>query len=297
MGKTVYDVLSAAAKYDGNPKAHEAVIATLKAHGKTLKSSAAWCSETVMAYFYDAGCIDLIGGYAADSGTIKSHAQKLGIWHSGSSGILPGDIVLYGSDGKTNHTEFSVGADTNISGNYRGGCSRRKRSGRSIIGYVRPKYASMPEMDNLQITICACDVMLGVYGSGDTRARMLSVFGSKNAAAIQAEVSRVWSDAAKVAFDMAVYISQGRAGNDTYRRTRLDSFYKAAQGRLNDIYALHTHGMEEAASDVLAGRYGTGAVRVALLRFNGYDAAKVQAIVNKRIDETIGGQISVSSKK
>ncbi len=283
MGKTVYDVLSAAAKYDGNPKAHEAVIATLKAHGKTLKSSAAWCSETVMAYFYDAGCIDLIGGYAADSGSIRRHAERLGIWHKGDSGILPGDIVLYGSDGKTNHTEFAVGADTNISGNYHGGCSRRKRSGRTIIGYVRPKYASMPEMDNLQITICACDVMLGVYGSGDTRARMLSVFGSKNAAAIQAEVSRVWGDASKVAFDMAVYISQGRAGNDTYRRNCLDSSYKAAQGRLNDIYALHTHSEEEAASDVLAGRYGTGAVRVALLRFNGYNAAKVQGIVNERL--------------
>jgi len=283
MAKTVYDVLSAAAKYDGKPKAHEDVLATLKKHGHTVKSSAAWCSETVMAYFYDAGCIDLIGGYAADSGTIKSHAKKLGIWHSGSSGILPGDIVLYGSDGKTNHTEFAVGADTNISGNYNGGCSRRKRSGRSIIGYVRPKYATMPEMDNLQVTICACDVMLDVYGSGDTRTRMLSVFGPKNAAAIQAEASRVWSDAAKVAFDMAVYISQGRTGNDTYRRNRLDSFYKAAQGRLNDIYALHTHSEEEAASDVLAGRYGTGAVRVALLRFNGYDAAKVQGIVNERL--------------
>lgn len=289
MGYTTYDVLSAAAKYDGNPKAHEAVLATLKKHGHAVKSSAAWCSETVMSYFYDAGCIDLIGGYAADSGTIKSHAKKLGIWHSGSSGILPGDIVLYGSDGKTNHTEFAVGADTNISGNYHGGCSRRKRSGRTIIGYVRPKYASMPEMDNLQVTICACDVMLDVYGSGDTRERMLSVFGSKNAAAIQAEVSRAWSDAAKVAFDMAIYISQGRAGNDTYRRDRLDSFYKAAQARLNDIYALHTHSAEEAASDVLAGRYGTGAVRVALLRFNGYDTAKVQGIVNERL--------SVSTKK
>jgi hypothetical protein len=289
MGKTVYDVLSAAAKYDGNPKAHEAVIATLKAHGKTLNSSAAWCSETVMAYFYDAGCIDLIGGYAADSGSIRRHAERLGIWHKGDSGILPGDIVLYGSDGKTNHTEFAVGADTNISGNYNGGCSRRKRSGRSIVGYVRPKYSAMPDMDNLQVTICACDVMLDVYGSGDTRERMLSVFGSKNAAAIQAEVSRVWSDAAKVAFDMAVYISQERAGNDAYRRNRLDSFYRAAQARLNDIYALHTHSAEEAASDVLAGRYGTGAVRVALLRFNGYDAANVQGIVNERL--------SVSTKK
>ena len=289
MAKTVYDVLSAAAKYDGNADAHSAVIGTIRKHGHSIKLTDAWCSETVMAYFYDAGCIDLIGGYAGDSGTIKSHAKKLGIWHSGSSGILPGDIVLYGSDGKTNHTEFAVGADVNISGNYNGGCSRRKRSGRSIVGYVRPKYTSMPEMDNLQITICACDVMLDVYGSGDTRGRMLSVFGSKNAAAIQAEVSRAWSDAAKVAFDMAVYISQGRAGNDAYRRNRLDSFYRAAQARLNDIYALHTHSAEEAASDVLAGRYGTGAVRVALLQFNGYDAAKVQGIVNERL--------SVSTKK
>ena len=93
MAKTVYDVLTAAAKYDGNPKAHEAVIATLKAHGKTLKASSAWCSETVMAYFFDAGCIDLIGGYAADSGSIRRHAERLGIWHSGSSGILPGAIT------------------------------------------------------------------------------------------------------------------------------------------------------------------------------------------------------------
>lgn len=289
MGKTVYDVLTAAAKYDGNPKAHEAVLATLKKHGHAVKSSAAWCSETVMAYFYDAGCIDLIGGYAGDSGSIRRHAERLGIWHKGDSGILPGDIVLYGSDGKTNHTELAVGADINISGNYHGGCSRRKRSGRTINGYVRPKYEAMPVMDNLQYTLCACDVMLGVYGSGDTRTQMLSVFGSKNAAAIQAEVSRAWSDAAKVAFDMAVYISQGRAGNDAYRRDRLDSSYKAAQGRLNDIYALHTHSAEEAASDVLAGRYGTGAVRVALLRFNGYDAANVQGIVNERL--------SVSTKK
>ena len=287
MGKTVYDVLAATAKYDGNADAHSAVIGTIRKHGHSIKLTDAWCSETVMSYFYDAGCISIIGGYSNNAPSIKAKAKKLGIWHDGSSGIRPGDIVIYGST--PNHTEFAIGDDLNISGNYRGGCSRRKRSGRTIKGYVRPKYASMPDMDNLQVTICACDVMLDVYGSGDTRERMLSVFGSKNAAAIQAEVSRAWSDAAKVAFDMAVYISQGRAGNDAYRRNRLDSFYRAAQARLNDIYALHTHSAEEAASDVLAGRYGTGAVRVALLQFNGYDAAKVQGIVNERL--------SVSTKK
>lgn len=290
MAKTVYDVLTAAAKYDGSKTAHKDVIDCLNKHGHHAKMSDAWCTETIMAILYDAGCIDLVGGYSQVSDSLVKKAKKLGIWHKGTSGILPGDIVVYGHGDDPNHTELAVGATMCVSGNYReiskDTCARRKWSGRSVLGYVRPKYTAMPEMDNLQITICACDVMLGAYGSGDTRARMLSAFGPKNAAAIQAEVSRVWSDAAKVAFNMAVYISQGRAGNDTYRRTRLDSFYKAAQGRLNDIYALHTHGMEEAASDVLAGRYGTGAVRVALLRFNGYDAAKVQAIVNKRIDET-----------
>ena len=285
MGKTVYDVLSAAAKYDGNPKAHEAVIATLKAHGHTIKASSAWCSETVMAYFYDAGCIDLIGGYAADSGTIKSHAKKLGIWHSGSSGILPGDIVLYGSDGKTNHTEFAVGADTNISGNYNGGCSRRKRSGRTIIGYVRPKYASMPEMDNLQVTICACDVMLDVYSSGIARQRALSVFGSKNADLIQKEVTRVWGNDSKIAFDMAVYIIQNRAGKSPYREKRLGKYAEPAQKAVNDIWALRTHTADQAAQDVIANKYGKEAVRKALLRFNGYDPADIQERVNKALQE------------
>lgn len=283
MGKTFYDVLAATAKYDGNPKAHEAVIATLKAHGHTLKPSSAWCSETVMAYFYDAGCIDLIGGYAADSGTIKSHAKKLGIWHSGSSGILPGDIVLYGSDGKTNHTEFAVGADTNISGNYHGGCSRRKRSGRSIIGYVRPKYASMPTMDNLQITICACDVMLGVYGTGTTRERLLTVFGTRNAELIQNEVTRVWENPKRRTFDFAVYIIMGRAGNDPYRKKRLGKFATAAQKEVDSIRALRSHSKTQCVQDVIAGRYGNDAIRAMLLKFNGYNAAEIQKMVNDKM--------------
>lgn len=240
-----------------------------------------------MSYFYDAGCIDLIGGYAADSGTIKVHAKKLGIWHDGSSGIRPGDIVIYGST--PNHTEFAIGDDLNISGNYRGGCSRRKRSGRTINGYVRPKYASMPEMDNLQVTICACDVMLDVYGSGDTRERMLSVFGTRNAELIQYEVTRVWENTKCRTFDFAVYIIMGRAGNDPYRKKRLGKFATAAQKEVDSIRALRSHSKTQCVQDVIAGRYGTGAVRVALLRFNGYDAAKVQGIVNERL--------SVSTKK
>ena len=285
MGKTVYDVLSATCKYDGNPDAHKEVISTLKKHGHTLKESSAWCSETVMAYFYDAGCIDLIGGYAADSGTIKKHAEKLGIWHKGSSGILPGDIVLYGSGGKTNHTEFAVGNDLNISGNYRGGCSRRKRSGRSIVGYVRPKYQTMPVMDNLQVTVCACDAMLDVYGSGDTRKQMLSVFGEKNRILINNEVTRVWSDAGKVPFDMAVYTIDGHAGKDAYRKKRLGTFATSTQKKIDDIYALRGKSVTEAAYLVIDGKFGTNAIRRLLLKFCEYDVDKVPAEVDMILKE------------
>ena len=282
MGKTVYDVLSATCKYDGNPDAHKEVISTLKKHGHTLKESSAWCSETVMAYFLDAGCIDLIGGYSDNAPAIKSKAKKLGIWNSGASGILPGDIVLYGS-GEPNHTEFCVGHNLNVSGNYHGGCSRRTQSGRDINGYVRPKYAAMSSMDNLQATICACDVMLGVYSSGSARAKALSVFGAANVEAIQAEVTRVWGDSKKQAFNFAVYIISGHAGRSDYRKKRLGSFYASAQDTVNDIYSLHTHSTEQAADDVIAGKYSTGAVRAFLLAFNGYDAQKVQKLVNERL--------------
>lgn len=282
---TFYDVLSATCKYDGSKTAHTDVIATLKKHGHTVKSTAAWCSETVMAYFYDANAIDLIGGYAGDSGTIRKHAEKLGIWHKGDSGILPGDIVLYGSGDKTNHTEFAVGHNLNISGNYNGGVYRRTRSGRHIVGYVRPRYAAMPPMGNLETTICACDVMLNVYGSGDTRIRNLSIFGNKNSEAIQKEVTRVWGDAGKMPFDFAVYIIAGRAGKSDYRKKRLGSFYQSAQNRVNEILALKSHSREQAVQDVLAGKYGTNSVRSFLLRVNGFDVNWVQEKVNEHYKE------------
>lgn len=118
---------------------HQKVIDILKKHGHTLKPSSAWCSETVVSAFLEAGLIDLIGGYAADAPTLKKHAKNLGIWHSGSSGIKAGNIVLYGS-GDPNHTEIAIDGTYNISGNYNGTVKKRKRSGRTINGYIRPKY-------------------------------------------------------------------------------------------------------------------------------------------------------------
>lgn len=118
---------------------HQKVIDILKKHGHTLKESSAWCSETVVAAFLEAGLVDLIGGYTTNAPSLKKHAKELGIWHSGSSGIIPGDIVLYGS-GEPNHTEIAVDGTYNISGNYNGTVKKRKRSGRTINGHIRPKY-------------------------------------------------------------------------------------------------------------------------------------------------------------
>ena len=278
---TVYDVLKSLAKYDGSPNAHDMVIADCKKYaGKTVSKSAAWCSETVGAALAVAGGLFLTGGFQSSATELKKHAPK-GTWHSGSSGILPGDIVLYGSNGKPNHTEFAIGHDINISGNYNKGVYRRKRSGRFIVGYIRPKYKACPEFDNLQVTILACETILNTYGSDKVRETNLAVFGKTNAEKIQAEVDRIWYSTDDAIFDLAVYTIAGWAGKDSYRRKRLGSFADSVQKKINAINDLRGKSVSEAAQDVLAGKYGTNAVRRLLLTFNGYDAQKVQDAVNE----------------
>ena len=287
---TVWDVLAEMAKYDGSPTAHEDVIANIKKHGHSASMSDAWCTMTIMSAFYNAGAIDLIGGYSQISGNLKKKAEKLGIWKSGSSDILPGDIIVYGSNGKPNHTELCVGYDVTVSGNYAQAqakdykCSRRTYKNRkTVMGRVRPKYAKMGTMDNLQLMIAACDVILNVYSTKTNREKCLAVFGSANAKAIQKEADRIIN---ATTFPMAVYIIQGRAGKGVeYRKKRLGKYYTTAQNKVNEINALRTHSIEQAVTDVLADKYGKEAVRRALLRFNGYDADKVQAAVDKRLSE------------
>ena len=118
---------------------HQKVVDILEKHGHTLKWDSAWCTETVLAAFLEAGYGYLIGGWAADAPTLKSHGKKLGIWHDGADGVRAGDIVLYGSD-KPNHTEIAINGTYNISGNFNGTVAKRKRSGRKIHGYLRPDY-------------------------------------------------------------------------------------------------------------------------------------------------------------
>lgn len=283
---TVWDVLKEASKYDGSPTAHRNVVDNLKRHGHKVSMSDQWCTETVMAILYNANAIGAVGGYQRTSGGLKKQAEKNGTWAKGTDDILPGDIVVFGS-GKPNHTELCVGDGVTVAGNHKeispDTCDRRNWKGRNVLGRVRPKYSKMPAMDDLQLTIAACDVLMGVYGKGDVRKRMLGVYGKENAKSIQSTVDDILKSHDKTIFAMAVYIICGRAGNRAYRKRRLGIFFDEAQGRVNHIISLRTHSIEEASTDVIQGKYGTNAVRRALLEFNGYIPSKVQALVNEHV--------------
>jgi len=282
---TVYDVLHAVTKYDGSPTAHKDVVSCLKKYGHKMSMSDQWCTETVMAVLYDANAIDSIGGFKRSSGELKKQAEKLGIWHKGQTGILPGDIIVYGKNGTPNHTEIAIGNNITVTGNHKeiapDTCDRRKWRGRSIVGYVRPKYDKMPQMDNLQTLIVAVDCILNIYGTNKIRENMLSVFGSYNAEKIQSEVDRVWGKEDLIARNMAVYVIAGHAGKDNYRKKRLGKYADKAQARVELIYAMRGKTVTRAAKDVINDNYGKDAVRNLLLSFCGYDAEKVQAEVNR----------------
>ncbi len=286
---TVWDVLVATSKYDGSSVAHEDTIATLKKHGHSVSASDAWCTEQVMAIFYDAGGIDLIGGYASNSTKVRDNAKKLGIWHEGSSNILPGDIVIFGKNGKPNHTELAVGASVNVSGNYNGGTSRRERTSHSstILGYVHPKYEAMPTMNNLQLAIVASDVMLGVYKTSKVREKMLSVFGSNNASLIQSQtVNSMAKDLDVCIFNMAVATIAGFMGKNAYRKTRLGGYTKMVQEEINSIYDLRGKSTDAVVEDVLANKYSKEEIRILLLGFCGYNPTEIQSAVNEALSAT-----------
>lgn len=133
-------VLAQFKKFMAAKDPHQAVIDALARHGKTLKRSTAWCTETITAAFWEAGCLDLIGGINfQQSKKLKETAKAMGTWHSGKDGIKAGDIVIFGSE--PNHSEIAIDETYDISGNYNGTVAKRKRNrGSTINGYIRPKY-------------------------------------------------------------------------------------------------------------------------------------------------------------
>lgn len=286
MGKcTFWDVLTAYNKYDGSKTAHQDVVNTLNKHGHHTKMADEWCSQTVMAALYDANGIDTIG-YAASASAIVSKAKKLGVWHTGISGVRPGDILIYCDSKKNpNHTEFCIGYNRTISGNYNGGCGRRTYKNRSILGYARPKYNTMPAMNNLQIIICAAEVILGTYGSGVNRTAMLAVFGEQNAKAIQNKVNEIVSKQSNTVQALAISTIAGYMGKEDYRKKRLNLWNNKVQNYINKIYAFKGKTVQAAAQQVIAGTFEKEAIRKLLLTFCGYNPEQVQKKVNELLTQ------------
>lgn len=285
MAGTFYDVLKVLNKYIGQDDAHKRVINYLVSQKIKADMEDAWCTEFIMAVLKEAGCIDLIGGYSQISGSVKKKAIAKGIYHSGSSGIMPGDIVLYGKNGKTNHSELAIGASMNVSGNYtlngHNGVYYRKRSGRTIIGYVRPKYKPMSDFNNLDDAIFSSFVILNFYASGQTRSNIMPFVFGKNADRIQEEVERIFHDQEKVIFNLAVFTISGFASKDPYRKTILGVYRDSVQNKIDYIYGLRNKPIDEAAKLVLDNEFGTNEVRKSLLEFCGYNALDVQNKVNE----------------
>lgn len=283
MGKCTYwDVLTSFNKYDGSNTAHQDVVNTLNKHGHHVKMSDEWCSQTVMAALYDANGINEVFEYAASASSIVSKAKKLGVWHSGITNMRPGDIVIFcNSKKEPNHTEFCIGYNRTISGNYNGGCSRRTYKGRSILGYARPKYATMPAMNDLQITICAAEVILGTYGSGENRKQMLSVFGDNNAKQIQQKVNKIIVKNDKMVHCLSILTIAGYAGKDSYRKKRLFPWDEKVQSHINEIYAFKNKPAEMVANLIIDGKFDNGQTRVLLLKFCGFNPNDIQKKVNE----------------
>lgn len=285
-GPTVWEMQCAIAQYDGSPTAHRDTVRYLKKKNHRVTLSDAWCTEQLMVIFYTAGAMDLIGRYHSASRDVKREAEKLGIWHSGMTGVKPFCPVLFG-ESTPNHSEIAVGYNTNVSGNYtvsgESTTARRSWKGRQALGYITPHYAPMPEMDNFQIAVVSSDVILGVYGSGDTRTQQLSVWGDSNRKKIQDEVNRVWESEDKIVFNMAVATIGGFMGKGDYRKKRLGKWADKVQKKINEIYEHRGESNTEAAKLVMSGVFGIGTVREKLLTFCGYNAAAVQKKVNELV--------------
>ena len=283
---TVYDLLEVANHFDGLKTVNEEVAEILKKHGHSSGKTAG-CTNTVMAMLYELNAIECIGGYANNNKPLMQQAKEKGLWHSGKSGILPGDIVIFGRGGESNHTELAIGDDLDISGNYNGGCYRRKRSSHSsdVLGFIRPAYKAMSAMDDLQIAIAASDVLIGVYGVNDTRKRMLSVYGAENAAKIQSAVTNAVSNGMEDKI-IAVACIADHYGKDPERSKKIGKRWAdKTQKRINAIYGMRGKTVEQAAKLVINDQFGKGKIRELLLTFCGYTPHVVQNKVKQILEE------------
>lgn len=133
------------------------------------------------------------------------------------------------------------------------------------------------------ITELANEVIAGKYGSGDQRRAALG----GNFDAVQAEVNRILG--AKVApkpqpvniSALADAVLRGEYGNGDERRARLGNLYDAVQTEINRRSGSVGITLTTLAQQVIAGQWGSGPDRIRRLQNAGYNAAAVQAEVNR----------------
>lgn len=145
-----HDIIKVLNSWCERPDARKIVYDIIIKHGYKTDIDHAWCVETIVAAILEVGGKDLlnklVGGFTTWSRGLKKRAKELGTYHSGSKGIQAGDIVLYGKGDVPNHSEFAIDSSYNISGNYKrkgdkvASVHKRKRNGRIIHGYIRPRY-------------------------------------------------------------------------------------------------------------------------------------------------------------
>ena len=137
-------------------------------------------------------------------------------------------------------------------------------------------------MDELKKTIAVSDILLNKYGAKEARIAALKQagFSVDEIDEIQKEVNRSISDN-REPFYMAVACINNEYGDKEKRRSVLGRWYNAVQESIAKIKSMGGKTIEQAAKDVINNNYGKGAVRVLLLKYCGYDAAKVQAEVDR----------------
>jgi hypothetical protein len=158
--------------------------------------------------------------------------------------------------------------------------------------------APSPLQSGLSLADVAKQVIAGKFGNGDARATNLRNAGY-DPAAVQAEVNRQLgggsapsAPAQKSVADIAKEVIAGEWGNGPQRSQRLAAAgYDPAvvQNEVNRQLGANVGHAPTAlsvgllASQVIAGQWGSGQDRINRLTSAGYDAAAVQAEVNRRL--------------
>ena len=120
----------------------------------------AWCDMGISYEAAHSGNLAAVGGKFAYTPAHAEWFKAHGLWHSGISGIQPGDVVFFDWD-NPGHPKFSgiehVGVVEEKDGsravtiecNISNACRREVRDSTYVVGYGRPPYT--PQEDDMQL--------------------------------------------------------------------------------------------------------------------------------------------------